>query len=519
MNFKYRSPAVKSVAGQAHDPPLNCKQGWAVVISMLLTVLFMTRPVAGREVTDGTIRESLGKHILSETAIEPGTVDIKVNDGIVMLSGSVNNLLQKIRVRQIAESIRGVRSVVDTVAVKPVIRENEAIARDVQNSLSQIPSDRGLDAFVSVDGGVVTLNGSVDSWVLSRWAVHRAMSIKGVSEVVNSIEVKARLEREDKDIGSDVERRLAADSYVDDTLIEVTVKDGRVTLDGIVETAAEKRRAADNAWVSGVVSVDDRRLMVDWLEKGRMRRESPHVRRSDQAILRAVEEALLMDPRVNAYNPDVTVANGAVTLSGVVDTLYAKQAAADDARSTTGVWKVDNRLQLRYRSFPRDNEVKERIKDVFQRDAELHHPEIDVAVKEHHVSLSGSVDTMGQKVRAENIATQIDGVLAVDNQITVDAKTDSPSDADITAAIVDELFWSPYVDSDRIGVRVQDGSAFLTGSAASRFVAHTAVQNAFEGGAKTVRTKLVLDDGSTLDELFRKDTYQFRLGRIFSFRP
>jgi osmotically-inducible protein OsmY len=202
-----------------------------------------------------------------------------------------------------------------------------------------------------------------------------------------------------------------------------------------------------------------------------------------------------------------------------VDTLYAKQAAEDDAINTTGVWRVDNQLQLRYRSFPPDNQVKAMIEDVFQRDAELHAIDIDVAVKDNHARLSGSVDSMGQKVRAENIASQIEGVLTLDNRLTVNAKADSTSDADIKAAIVDELFWSPYVDSDRIGVTVKDGQAVLKGTTASRFVAHTAVQNAFEGGAETVRTDLVLDDGSTLNELFREETYQFRFGRIFSFRP
>jgi len=519
MNLKSRSIAVPAVAGQAHDHRWYRGRAWVLLMTILFSVLFMYRPAAGRELTDDTIRESIGRHILSETAIAPGDVDIKVNDGIVMLSGTVTNLLRKIQVRQIAESIRGVRSVVDTVAVKPVIRENEAIARDVRNSLSQLSPDRGLDASVSVDGGVVTLNGTADSWVLSRLAAHRAMSIRGVSEVVNSINVKARLERDDKDVGLDVKRRLATDLYVDDTLIEVTVKDGRVTLDGIVETAAEKRRATENAWINGVVAVENSQLMVDWQEKDRMRRASAYIQQSDQTILEAVKDALLMDPRVNAYNPDVSVVNGAVTLAGAVDTLYAKQAAADDALSTTGVWRVDNRLQLRYRSFPQDNEVEEMIKDVFQRDAELHNLEIDVAVKDHHVSLSGPVDTVGQKVRAENIATQIDGVMTLGNRITVKAKTDRPGDADIASAIVDELFWSPYVDSDRIGVTVKDGNAVLTGTAASRFVAHTAVQNAFEGGAETVQTKLVLDDGSTFNEHFREDTYQFRLGQIFSFRP
>ena len=41
----------------------------------------------------------------------------------------------------------------------------------------------------------------------------------------------------------------------------------------------------------------------------------------------------------------------------------------------------------------------------------------------------------------------------------------------------------------------------MKGNPASRFVAHTAEQNAFEGGAETVKTNLVLDDGSTLNEI------------------
>ena len=153
---------------------------------------------------------------------------------------------------------------VDTVVVKPVIRDDAAIVRDVRSSLSQIPPDPGLNVSVSVDRSIVTLKGVADSWVRSRLTVYQAMSIKGVSEVVNRIDVKARLERDNTDIALDVKRRLTADLYVDDALIEVTVKDGLVTLEGIVGTVAEKRRAAKGAWIDGVVAVDDRHLLVDW---------------------------------------------------------------------------------------------------------------------------------------------------------------------------------------------------------------------------------------------------------------
>ena len=90
------------------------------------------------------------------------------------------------------------------------------------------------------------------------------------------------------------------------------------------------------------------------------------------------------------------------------------------------------------------------------------------------------------------------------NQIQVIGKQKRLSDAQISAAIKDELFWSPYVDSDQISVTVTDGQAVIRGRAANRFVARIAVQNAFEGGARSVRTRLALKDGSTVAEVFQE---------------
>ena len=70
-------------------------------------IFLMNRPAFGLELTDDNIRRSIERHIVSEAALSQDQVDIKVKDGIAMLSGSVNNLLQKSRVRRIAESIRG----------------------------------------------------------------------------------------------------------------------------------------------------------------------------------------------------------------------------------------------------------------------------------------------------------------------------------------------------------------------------------------------------------------------------
>ena len=473
---------------------MRVPMGLSVIFSI---VVLAQLAAAGSPPGDSDIRRSVRRYITTETSIAPENLEIHVKDGIVVLSGTVSNLLQQDQAGRIAESVRGVRSVVDNTRVQPVVRDDGAIARDVRAALPRLSSDRKAEINVDVSGGVVTLEGTADSWVLSRLAVRRAMSVRGVTKIVNRIDVSPGLHRSDEAIDADIERRLFADLHVDASNVEVAVRNGRVTLSGTVTTAAEKRRAAENAWIAGVVSVDDRQLRVKWPDETQMKRASPYIHLSDPEILRAVKDALRMDPRITAANPVVSVDNGAVRLSGVVDTLYAKRAAEADALNTTGVWKVDNQLELRYRAFPPDQDVARMIRDVFRRDAELHARNIQIAVKDNHIRLSGSIPTMGQKVRAENIAAQIEGVLTLDNQIRVDAPEKKASDADLKAAIQDELFWSPYVDSDRITVTVAGGQAVLTGRATDRFAARIAVLNAFEGGARSVRARLAMETGET----------------------
>jgi len=501
-----QSSTMSLSASAAKLPRSWTRTKFFLILLTASTAMFATVPCTAAEpsMEDDAIRSTIQRFLNAETRVSSGDVAIYVEDGIAMLSGTVSNLLQQDQAERIAESVRGVRSVVNDIRVQPIVRKNQAIAKDVHAVLARPRADGLSDIAVKANGGVVTLSGTVDSWVRSRLAARKAMTVRGVSNIVNQIEVAPQGPRDDSAIQTDITRRLAADLYVDASDIEVTVQDGRVILKGRVQTAAEKRRAVEDAWISGVEAVQDRGLVVRRPQAARMKRPSPYIKQSDRAILLAVEDALRIDPRVNAANPAVTVANGVVTLSGAVDTLYAKRAAEADALNTTGVWKVDNQLQFRYRSFPSDEEVERMIRDVLARDTELYDQRIQVTVDDNHVDLSGWVESVGQRVRADNVVAQVEGVLTLENRIKVSIKTDPVDDVDITAAISDELFWSPYVDSDTISVTVKEGRAVVKGHVANRFVARIAVANAFEGGARTVRTILELESGGTLVEDFRE---------------
>jgi osmotically-inducible protein OsmY len=219
------------------------------LLTIFLTMVFLAQAAAATPpINDGEIRSAIQRYLAAETAVPAEDVEIHVNDGVVMLSGSTDNLLQKNRMTRIAESIRGVRAVIDNTRVVPALHEDDAIARDVRTaSGAQSASLKIGEITVAVEKGIVTLRGTVDSWVRSRLAERRAMSVRGATKIVNRIAVIPKRHRDNKTIQMDVMKRLQADLYVDASGIDVAVTDGRVHLEGSVRTAAEKRRAAENA--------------------------------------------------------------------------------------------------------------------------------------------------------------------------------------------------------------------------------------------------------------------------------
>jgi osmotically-inducible protein OsmY len=62
----------------------------------------------------------------------------------------------------------------------------------------------------------------------------------------------------DGDIESDVRSALRWDSYVDAGKVDVSVRNGKVTLAGIVDSPLAKRAAGDDAWdTPGVADVEN----------------------------------------------------------------------------------------------------------------------------------------------------------------------------------------------------------------------------------------------------------------------
>lgn len=475
---------------------------------------------AAPQVTDVSITDAVSDELSLDHLAPMHMIDVETRRGVVRLSGSVDNLLAKERAARIAGTVKGVRAIVNTIRVEPSnLRSDIDIRADVEEALIVDPVTEGREIKVSVRDNLVTLTGNVDSWQEKELSEKIVMGVNGVKGVNNEIDFTFSDARSDDDIKEDIVKALRWDVLVDHALTDVNVKNGSVELSGIVGSLAEKRQAIGNAYVANVTDVNAEKLEVQRWTRDPKLKGGKYQNLADNDILEAVKDALRYDPRVASSNIQPEIANGVVTIRGTVDNLEAKRAAAWTARHTVGVSRVIDRIKVRPSQSIDDEKLADRVRRAFARDPVLTTTEISLNVRKGAVGLLGSVDSYAKKNRARNLASRVSGVVAVNDYLVVTGAYDPypydpwvdnrtipgviphdyhppmgmlESDREIKEAIEEELFWSPFVESDRIEVSVDNGTATLVGTVGSWAEYNTAADNAYEGGAASVNNELIV---------------------------
>lgn len=475
-------------------------------------------PASPEAFSDRDIKLAVKRAFRNDPGVADGRVDVLVADGIVTLSGTVDHVLTRRRADRVARAVKGVRSVVDNIEVMPTDRSDDAVERDVRQALADHPVTSAWDVDASVENGVVTLTGRLEShqrkWMLNRLAA----GVRGVVEINNQAEVVAERTRSDEAIRKDVVAALRWDALVDDEQIEVTVDNGQVFLTGNVGSAAEKNRAIDDAWVAGVDLIDAEQLVVTHWGREEIFRETKYVVKPDREIKTAVRDALIVDPRVDAHRIEVELENGTVILTGRTPSLEAKRAAAHTAANTVGVRRVENHVDVRVEPEPSDGRIAVRVQRALDRDPYIERYEVEVDVENGRVYLDGRVNSRFEKAWAERVVSRASGVTDVKNGIEVADPTEpltynphvdtgfnvygynwhrrpdplsAPKpDAELQKDVERELRWSPFVNSDEVDVTVEDGVVRLAGTVGTWRERRAARENAIEGGALVVNNDL-----------------------------
>jgi osmotically-inducible protein OsmY len=214
------------------------------------------------EPTNGQIESAVFDELCQDMRIkDPFDIRVHASYGHVMLEGSVSSAYDRHRAEEDAQDVVGVAWVTNRLAVKPTTRDDSAILRDVKKRIASDYLLSGEDIAAQVSEGVVTLTGKVDSAYDLAHARALLSSVRGVSRVVNKIQIEWPQRFADTELKQRIEGRLASNwqTHLAADRIKVMVQDGAATLTGDVDTWAQRREAARLALLTnGVCAVDNR---------------------------------------------------------------------------------------------------------------------------------------------------------------------------------------------------------------------------------------------------------------------
>ncbi|MBO1021918.1 BON domain-containing protein [Methylobacterium sp. SD274] len=209
-----------------------------------------------------TVDKTLQTNVIAELGWEPSVtaahIGVAAKDGVVTLTGHVQNYMEKHAAEKAAGRVKGVRAVADEIEVRlphHVKRNDNEIAVAVVQRLDWNASVPDEAVKVTVDKGWVTLTGQVEWQFQKTAAEHDIRGMLGVVGISNDVTIKARPNA--TDISADITEALHR-SWYDPKTINVSAVGGVVHLSGTVHTWYDRQMAGWTAWgAPGATTVDN----------------------------------------------------------------------------------------------------------------------------------------------------------------------------------------------------------------------------------------------------------------------
>jgi osmotically-inducible protein OsmY len=147
------------------------------------------RPVGSHRTADDEIVKRALNILGWSATIPDGAVQVQVDDGWVVLTGTVEWNYQKIAATEAVRGLTGVFDVANNMLVRPHVSSFD-VKKRIEDALKRSARIEPSDIRVTVDdSGKVVLQGQVKAWEERRSAVRAAWSAPGVKAVTDLLTV------------------------------------------------------------------------------------------------------------------------------------------------------------------------------------------------------------------------------------------------------------------------------------------------------------------------------------------
>lgn len=150
----------------------------------------VVRPVVIK--SDLEIQDDIGAALRRDVLVDETNINVKVSNGIVILTGSVATMAEKNAAESDAWLTPGVTDVINNIVVTPAVaRMDQEIEEDVRASLARDTRIDIRNVDITVVDSIVYLRGTVSDFTQKWIASDIAWWTPGVRDVINELIVKA----------------------------------------------------------------------------------------------------------------------------------------------------------------------------------------------------------------------------------------------------------------------------------------------------------------------------------------
>jgi hyperosmotically inducible periplasmic protein len=202
---------------------------------------------------DDRIQTSAKESYVFSAYLKEEPIEIKSQDGNVVLTGAVSNTGHKALAQETVENLPGVKSVDNQLTIKneePSENSDAWLSMKVKAALLLHRNVNGINTKVYVKDGIVTLKGEAQSQSQKELTTEYAKDVEGVKDVTNEMSIVRVEEKaesptlsdkiDDASITAQVKMALLSHKSTSAFRTKVQTKDGIVTVSGTAKNEAEK---------------------------------------------------------------------------------------------------------------------------------------------------------------------------------------------------------------------------------------------------------------------------------------